>query len=213
VEVNIIGSVNLRLQITKSLSVLLPVCVTLFFEYSTKLRQRSGWMSSLGWVASVTSSAFVVTTQLQAMIDVTHPDYAFTHWQYTLIMLAFLVVTIFFNTWGAKTLPMVEIVSLFGHVAGFIITIIPLWVLCSKNSATTVFIEVVNNGGWSNTGTACLVSQVTIMYCNLGSDSVVHICEFFHGLGLIIRTDCPSSRRSRKCVSQRSSSHVVELSL
>lgn len=132
-------------------------------------------MSSLGWLASVTSSVFVVTTQIQAMIKVTDFEYAFTNWQYTLIMLAFMVVTILFNTWGAQTLPMIETVALFGHVAGFIIIIVPLWVLCSKNSASAVFTEVVNNGGWSNTGTACLVSQVTVLYCNIGSDSIVHI--------------------------------------
>jgi choline transport protein len=134
-------------------------------------------MSSLGWLASLTGSVFAVTTQVQAMINVTDSEHVFTNWQYTLIMLAFMVITIFFNTWGAQTLPMLETISLFGHIAGFIITIIPLWVLCPKNSASAVFTEVVNNGGWSNMGTACLVSQVTVMYCNIGSDSIVHICK------------------------------------
>lgn len=45
---------------------------------------------------------------------------------------------------------------------------IPLLIMAPKNSAKQVFTEVVNNGGWSNTGTACLVSQVTVIYCNLG---------------------------------------------
>jgi choline transport protein len=156
----------------------------------------SGWMSSLGWLASVTSAAFVVTTQVQAMISVKNAEYAFTNWQYTLIMLAFMIITIFFNTWGARILPMLETISLFGHVAGFLITVIPLWVLCPRNSAAAVFTEVVNNGGWSNTGTACLVSQVTVMFCNLGSDSVVHICESLkvRGSGQIV--DSSSSGRS-----------------
>jgi choline transport protein len=151
-------------------------------------------MSALGWLASVAGSTFVVTTMIQAMIEVTQPDFGFPNWQYTLIMLAFLVITIFFNTWGAQVLPMVEIVSLIGHLAGFIVTIVPLWVLAPKNPASDVFAVFVNNGGWSNTGTACLISQVTVMYCSLGkcyalldfwtslisvigSDSVVHICE------------------------------------
>jgi choline transport protein len=106
-------------------------------------------------------------------------------------MLVFLVITIVFNTWGAKTLPMVETISLFGHIAGFIVTIISLWVMCSKNPASAVFMEVVNNGVWSNTGTACLVSQVTVMYYNLGSDSVVHICESFLAVAGNFNADCP----------------------
>jgi choline transport protein len=162
----------------------------------TQLIHLSGWMSSLGWLASVTSAAFVVTTQVQAMINVTNAEYAFTTWQYTLIMLAFMIVTIFFNTWGARILPMLETISLLGHIAGFLITGISLWGLCRRNSAAAVFTEEVNNGGWSNTGTACLVSQVTVMFCNLGSDSVVHICESLKFVGLDKIVDSPSSGRS-----------------
>lgn len=155
-------------------------------KYQKFLSYASGWMSTLGWLASVASSVFVVTTLIESMINITNAAFGFPNWQYTLIMLAFLVITIFFNTWGAKILPMLEIVSLFGHMLGFIVTLVPLWVMCSKNSAHDVFLNVVNNGGWSNTGTACLVSQVTVMYCNLGSDSVVHISEEVEDAGLIV---------------------------
>ena len=125
-------------------------------------------MSTLNWLASLASSVFVVTTLIEVLIDIKDPSFAFPRWQYTLIMLAVLVVTVLLNTWGAKVLPMLETVSLFGHIAGFVITLIPLWVLAPKNSAHAVFAEVVNNGGWSNTGTSCLVAQVTVLYCNLG---------------------------------------------
>jgi choline transport protein len=125
-------------------------------------------MSTLGWLASVVSSTFVVTTLVEVMIDIYKPDFGFPNWQYTLIMLAFLVLTIFMNTWGAKVLPMLETISLVGHIAGFVVFFVALWVLCPRNSAHDVFVHVVNNGGWSNTGTSCLISQVTVMYCNLG---------------------------------------------
>jgi hypothetical protein len=47
-------------------------------------------MSTLGWLASVASSTFVVTTQIQAMVETTNLSFAgFPNWQYTLIMLAF----------------------------------------------------------------------------------------------------------------------------
>jgi choline transport protein len=35
-------------------------------------------------------------------------------------------------------------------------------------------------------GTACLVSQVTVLYCNLGSDSAVHISEEVADAGLVV---------------------------
>lgn len=128
-------------------------------------------MSTLGWLASVASSTFVVTTQIEAMINVTEPDYAFSRWQYTLIMIAFTIITIFFNTWGASTLPLLETACLIGHLAGFFVVMIPLWVLCPKNSAHEVFVQFENSSGYSNVGTAYLISQVYVMYCNLGTSS------------------------------------------
>ena len=122
------------------------------------------------------SSTFVIATLIEVCAEVIQPNFVFNNWQYTLLMLAFVVVTIGFNTVGAKTLPALETVSLFGHLAGWIITFIALWVLCPRNSATNVFATFVNSGGWSSIGVSCLIGQVEILYCNLGSDSIVHIC-------------------------------------
>lgn len=126
-------------------------------------------MSTLGWLASVSSSVFVMTSLVEAIIDVGNADFLFKAWQYTLIMLAFLLITIVFNTWWAKMLPKLETLSLFGHLGGFLVVAIPLLVMCPKNSAKEVFTEVVNSSGWENTGTACLIAQVSVMYCNLGT--------------------------------------------
>ena len=125
-------------------------------------------MSSLGWLASVSSAVFVLTTLVQAIIDINKCPFEFPNWQHTLIMLVFLATTIGFNTLGAMVLPMVESVSLFGHLLGFVITIIPIWVLAPKNSAAVVFTEGVNNASWSNIGTSCLISQSAVLYCVLG---------------------------------------------
>ncbi|CAK3901051.1 amino-acid permease [Lecanosticta acicola] len=155
-------------------------------KYQRVLSYASGWMSTLGWLASVASSTFVTTTQIQAMIEVTYPDFAFTQWQYTLIMWAFTIITIFFNTSGAPVLPLLEKVFLGGHLLGFFAVMIPLLVLCPKNSAREVFVDFQNHSGYSNIGTAYLISQVYVMYCNLGSDSVVHISEEVENASLVV---------------------------
>ncbi|EMF12511.1 amino acid transporter [Sphaerulina musiva SO2202] len=155
-------------------------------RYQRILSYASGWMSTLGWLSSVASSTFIVTTQIEAMINVTNPDYAFERWQYTLIMIAFTVITIFFNTWGAPVLPSLETFCLFGHVIGFFVIMIPLVVLCPKNSASDVFLDFQDNSGYNNMGAAYLISQVYVMYCNLGSDSVVHISEEVENASLTV---------------------------
>ncbi|TGO17175.1 hypothetical protein BTUL_0020g00620 [Botrytis tulipae] len=139
-------------------------------EMESMAPTSGGWMSSLGWIASLASSVFVLATLVEAIIDIRNADFSFSSWQYTLIMIAYLLITIVFNTWGARLLPIIETTSLFGHLAGFLITIIPLWVMAPKNSTRSVFLDVINNGGWSNTGTSCLIAQVSVLYCNLAEE-------------------------------------------
>ena len=138
-----------------------PASCQKFLSYS------AGWMSTLGWLASTASSVFVCTTLIQSFVGVEDATFAFPNWQYTLIMLAFLLITIAFNTWGAPTLPMIETISLFGHLIGFLVIIIPIWIMAPKNSASEIFTSFTNSSGWSMGG-ACLITQISVLYCNLG---------------------------------------------
>ena len=126
-------------------------------------------MSSLGWLASTASSVFVCSTLVQSLIEIKDEEFVFPNWQYTLLSIAFLVVTIVLNTYLAGTLPMMETISLVGHTVCFVVFLIVLLVMCPKNSAHEVFATFVDNGGWGNIGTACLVTQVSVLYCNLGT--------------------------------------------
>lgn len=144
------------------------------------LSYSAGWMSTLGWLASTASSVFVCTTLVESIIAITEVDFLFPNWQYTLIMIAFLVVTIAFNTWGASSLPALETASLFGHLLCFFVILIPVLVMAPKNSAKEVFTSVVDSGGWGNVGTACCVAQISVLYCNLGKHT---ICLYPHRTG------------------------------
>ncbi|KAK5115488.1 hypothetical protein LTR62_001147 [Meristemomyces frigidus] len=154
-------------------------------QYQRVLSYASGWMSTLGWLASVASSVYVCGTQIQAMVNVLQPNVVMESWKITLIMFAIIAITIVFNTYGASILPTLEIASLIGHIAGFVFVLIALLVMCPKNSAYDVFVHFEQNGGWSP-GPAYLVSQVTIIYCNLGSDSVVHISEEVEDASIVV---------------------------
>lgn len=131
------------------------------------LSYASGWMSTLGWLASTASSVFVCTTLVESMVAVGRDSFTFPNWQYTLIMLAFLAITIVFNTWGASSLPMLETLSLLAHLIGFFVVIIPVLIMAPKNSASEVFTSFTSSSGW-DIGSACLVTQVAVLYCNLG---------------------------------------------
>ena len=144
-------------------------------RFQKYLSYAAGWTSALGWLTGNASGYFILSTLVEALVEVYKPDWSFTNWQSTLVMIFFLIATIYFNTWGARLLPAIEIVSLVFHLAGFIITIVPLWVLAPKNSASDVFGPIVNGGGWSNAGTSFLVGTITILFSNLGPDAAVHL--------------------------------------
>lgn len=91
--------------------------------------------------------------------------------------MAVVVFSMFFNTIGAKHLPLFESIILFLHVFGFFAILIPLWVLAPKAPAKVVFTEFSNFGGWSSVGAACIIGQLTATGSLGGSDSPAHLAE------------------------------------
>lgn len=143
-------------------------------------------MTTLGWIASTASSVYVIAWQVQACINVTRPDYAFTSWQIMLIMWAVILMTVLFNTYGQPFFPQLETASLIGHVLGFFVVMIPLWVLCEKNSPRDVFLNFQDQSGWNNMGAAYLTSQIYVLWCCFGSDSVVHLSEEVENASIVV---------------------------
>ncbi|KIL92950.1 hypothetical protein FAVG1_04131 [Fusarium avenaceum] len=155
-------------------------------KYQKVLSYASGWMTTLGWLASFASSCYTIAFQVQACINVTKPDFAFTLWQIALIMWAVIVVTIAFNTWGTAFFPQLELASLIGHILGFFAVMIPLWVLCEKNDAHDVFLQFTDQSGWDNMGFAYISSQIYVLWCCFGSDSIVHLSEEVKNASIIV---------------------------
>lgn len=139
------------------------------------LSYMAGWTSIVAWQPALAGGLYPIIVILETMIVYWNEDFAFTRWQQSLLMIAFGFLTIPFNTFWRRFLPMFEIIVLVLHFAGFFATILPLWILAPKNSASEVFTEVVNSGGWSNTGLSLLIGQVTVLYCMAGFDSAVHL--------------------------------------
>ncbi len=52
-----------------------------------------------------------------------------------------------------------------------------LWVLAPRNSASVVFTEFYDGGGWSSMGLALMVGQITAIYACICSDAAAHMSE------------------------------------
>ena len=136
-----------------------------------------GWLSALGWQAAIAVTAFGAGNVILQMAALNHPGYIPQPYQGTLMTIAVTIFSVFFNTVGAKHLPLFESMILFLHIFGFFAVCIPLWVLAPKNSAKQVFTEFSNFGGWSSIGAACIVGQLTATGSLGGSDSPAHLAE------------------------------------
>lgn len=142
------------------------------------LSYAAGWMSSLGWIASLAGGVYACANLVQVAVGIGGGDlgYEMEAWQLFVVILGMLLVTIVSNTLGARSLPVLEVASLVGHTAGFVVVVGVLWGMCRPlNGTREVFLSFENNSGWSNYGAACLITQVSIIWSMLGSDTIVHI--------------------------------------
>lgn len=107
--------------------------------------------------------------------------YGFERWHGTLLLIAIVLFAIFFNTFLAKKLPMVEGLVLIIHIIGLFCIVIPLWVMAPRNTAKAVFTEFTNGGGWSSTGVAVMVGLQASVLSMVGFDCGVHMCKWNMG--------------------------------
>ncbi|KAI1039623.1 hypothetical protein LB505_008384 [Fusarium chuoi] len=63
---------------------------------------------------------------------------------------------------------------------------IPLWVLCDKNAAHDVFLQFTDQSGWDNMGFAYISSQIYVLWCCFGSDSIVHLSEEVKNASIVV---------------------------
>ncbi|EMD93073.1 hypothetical protein COCC4DRAFT_196681 [Bipolaris maydis ATCC 48331] len=136
-----------------------------------------GWMSTLSWQAGTASGPFLVGTLIQSSAIVMYPDYSPTNWQGTLMVIAVTLLVWVLNIWGSKFMPVFQNIMLVIHVFGFLAIIIVFWVLSPRATAEVTFTHFTNGGGWSSTGLALMVGQLSAIYACICSDSAAHMAE------------------------------------
>jgi choline transport protein len=114
---------------------------------------------------------------IQGLITVNHPDYAAPEWHLFLIAIAVIASINVFNVYGAKLLSPAQNPLMFIHVSAFIVIIAVLWARAPLVSAREVFVEFENLGGWSSTGLALCVGQISALFGLMCNDAGAHMSE------------------------------------
>ncbi|KAK6824944.1 amino acid transporter [Apiospora arundinis] len=142
------------------------------------LSYTMGWLSVLAWQCGTAAGCFLAATELQGIIVLNYPDYAFQHWHGTLIAILIVLLTVVLNTVGVRLLPWLETCAFVLHITGFFAYIVPVWVMGPKPRASAeIFAEFTNEGGWHSMGLSVLIGLITPVTALIGSDSAVHLSE------------------------------------
>lgn len=110
---------------------------------------------------------------IQGLIVLNNPTYVPQRWQGTLLFYAVILVSLFFNTFLVKYLPKIESLILIIHIGGFFGVLIPLVCTAPYGSASEVFGQFENSGGWSTQGLSFFVGIVTGVYSFLGQFYII----------------------------------------
>ena len=141
------------------------------------LSYTTGWTSTMAWQAGNAIGVFLTGTLIQVVILENNPNYLFPAWQGSLFVMACILLVGLINIFGARLIPRLQNAIFACHVMAYICFIVPIWVNAPKASSKVVMTEFTNVGGWSTTGFAVLVGQLSGIYTQVGVDTAAHMAE------------------------------------
>lgn len=152
-------------------SMLSPPSSRKFLGYMT------GWLTTAGWLALVTSAAYLTGTMVQGLISLTRPSYLseMQNWHGTLLLWAIVLFCYGINTAFGSLLAKFEGVVLVLHICGFFAILFPLIFVGEHSDSETVFDNFLNLGGWQTQGLSFCIGLIGNAFAFLGSDGVIHV--------------------------------------
>ena len=112
------------------------------------------------------------------------PGYEIAAWHQTLLTIAIVAFSAFFNIYLAARLPITEAIVLVLHIAGVFVIIIPLWVTAPRGNAYDTIFKFTNGGGWDSDGLSYVIGIVPMMGMLIVSITdifvAVTVCDALH---------------------------------
>ena len=109
-------------------------------RYQKPLSYVVGWCCCLGWISGIPSCGLQLAGMVQAMVELVYPEATVDHlWQTTLLVFLFVLLTVGFNIFFARHLPLAEGIVLFVHIFAFFAFLLTLWIMADHAPAKQVF--------------------------------------------------------------------------
>ncbi|KAH8672585.1 amino acid/polyamine transporter I [Tricladium varicosporioides] len=146
-------------------------------SYRNILSYVTGWLTCIGWMASVAAAGMFCSTLIQALIVQNKADFVPAGYQVTLIFWGTIMFSVFVNTCVNAALPKIEGMVLFIHIIGFFAILIPLVYLGPKGNTKEIFTTFINAGNWPTQGLSFMIGLAGNAVAFVGADGAVHMSE------------------------------------
>ncbi|KAL8786251.1 MAG: hypothetical protein Q9195_008275 [Heterodermia aff. obscurata] len=145
----------------------------------------TAWTTIAGWQAVTASTAYLVGTQIQGVVAMTHPEYGSKPWHTMLLFWAVMFFAVFINSVTSRTLARFEGVILVVHLFGFFAVLIPL-VYFGPHGDGSIFTTFLNGGSWPTQSLSFFVGLPAAVFSLIGADGAVHMSEEIQGASLVV---------------------------
>jgi amino acid transporter len=109
------------------------------------------------------TNSFAKAGMILGLAVLGNPEYEILPWHQTLLTIAIVAFSAFFNIFFAARLPVTEAIVLVLHIAGVFVIIIPLWVTAPRGNAYDTIFKFTNGGGWDSDGLSCVIGIVPMI--------------------------------------------------
>jgi choline transport protein len=139
----------------------------------------AGWLNMCGWILSASSISSMLGNELVAMYLLNNPEVQWHPWQVFIafqLVLWLCCVTVIF---GNRFLPLINTVSLWISLAGWVATILVLAIMPRGRHASDSFVwrEFTDLSGWNNDGLCFLLGLINAAFAVGTPDCQSHLSE------------------------------------
>lgn len=135
-----------------------------------------GWTTWVGFIAGLAGVLNSTVLGVEATITMNSPSYVVTGWKTFLIIAAQVVFITILNLWFFWVIPWFELLTGVLNVTLFFVTIITLWVMAPRNSASFLMEKSVYSG-WDNYFSSWNIGVLSQAWLFIGKSYYVDICK------------------------------------
>ncbi|KAM0714979.1 hypothetical protein Q7P37_009444 [Cladosporium fusiforme] len=128
-------------------------------RWQKQLSYYTGWISTIAWQAGNAIGVFLTGTLIQTIILENNNDYAFPAWHGSLLVMSNIIFCVAANILLSRFIPRVQTAFFVLHILVFFAVLVPIIINAPKASASEVFTDFENLGGWPNMGLAVMAGQ------------------------------------------------------